>query len=651
MGVLTVFKQEPKVKIIIEDEDRAMRGAREANQPNRLGKRIKDALVWLITVLLPLLPQLSPLAENAYQSYIVPPKIQYFPEENYDHFKVPDDFRAVVLRLDVQMIIQCDINVISIISLENYYEDNVIIFDGTSGVAKKENQTQVAHLRNRINQELQKKLMEKYGEEIFEKIGPLKVDVSLLGGVKYQNLRGNPIHRQCIIGQDSLVQDYSEDRPIIKKRVNTIQLEVKKTTADIDEDEEVEEIIQDAAERIETRLINGTGKKLSDYLARVPALLYWIAFLICAIVAIAMAWISKERVKYYFEHRRSRGRRKSLFKILCVYILVMVAADGIGFITAKALTATEDEKLIYEASPLAEQRPVESLFDSQRPEEEEEEEEEASYPSTLEKLHILSLFVGVETSQSMLSAYRDEMKPFYKNGIGTPPKEPLLPEWFDMDSGPYAALSEAARDDIEEQVEKCSNYTNPANLYQLERALTDGALLEYSRLDFEDLLDIAADAIACGELFLTYANRNINSEKEPVFINAEDVALLNGKLYWLLGDCVEHGNVPQEYRQYKNSFYAAGFQCMALGREQIDESDLDYAKMSYYMGNLSERMLIGLAEKDVFFHELGDDSMRYYEKALNLLENGSVKYHTEENMEHNIQKGISTLKGLGFVCP
>lgn len=628
-----------------------MKGANEASQPNGLGKQIITVLLWLITFLLPLLLPLLPLAENAYRSHFIPPKIQYFPEKDSDRFKVPDDFRAVVLCLDAQIIIQCDINVISVISLENYYEDNVIIFDGTSGVAEKENQTQVTHLRNHIDQELRKKLTEKYGKEIFEKIGPLKVDVSLLGGVRYQNLRGNPIHRQCIIGQDSLVQDYSENRPIIKKRMNTIQLDVKETTADIDEDEEIEKIIRDAAERIEARLIIGTGKNLSDYLARLPTFLYLIVLALCIIAAMGTAWFSKELVKYYWEHRKSRIQRKSSFKIFCIFILITVAADSVGFITAKALSATGDEKLVYENSPLAEQKSVKSLFDSQRTAEEEETEEETSYPGTLEKLHILSLFVRVEASQTMLDAYRDEMETLYKNGVEAPPKAAILPEWFDMDNGSYAALSEAARNDIGEQAEKCANYANPANLYQLERALTDAALLEYSHLNFEDLLDITADAIACGEQFLTYANRNVNSDKEPIFINAEDVALLNGKLYWLLGDCVEHGNVPQEYRQYKNSFYAAGFQCMALGKEQIDESDLDYPKMSYYMGNFSERMLIGLAKKDAFFQELGNNSMRYYEDALDLLKDGGVKYHAEENMERNIQKGISTLEGLGFVRP
>lgn len=622
-----------------------MRGAREASQPSGLGKRIKAAFFGLMTFLLPLLPQLSPLAESTYQRYLVPPKIQYFPEEDQDRFKVPDDFRAVVLRLDVQMIVQCGMNVISIISLENYYEDNDIIFDGASGVAKKINRTQVAHLRNRIDQELRKQLMEKYGKKVFEEIGSLNVYVSLLGGVRYQHLRGNPIHRQCIIGLDSLVQDYSENRPIIKKRSNAIQLEVKETAADIDEDERVGEIIQDAAERIEARLISKTGKRLSDCLVKVPMALYWIVLLFCSVAIIFVAWIFKIQLEYYREHRGSRGLRKSFYKILCLCALMMVAANCIGFVTARALTATEDEKLIYEVSPLAEQKPEGYLFDPYQP----EEEEKVSYPGALEKLHILSLFMGVEASQTMLDAYRDEIKSFYKNGTGVPPEESALPDWFDMDSGRYAVLSEEARNDIEEQAENCSNYTNTANLYQLERALTDGALLEYSHLDFEDLLDIAADAVACGELFLTYADRNINSDEEPIFINAEDVALLNGKLYWLLGDCVENGNVSEEYRLYKNSFYAAGFQCMALGRGQIDESDLDYAKMSYYMGNFSERILTGLTEKDAFFQELGDNAMRYYEEAGNLLENGGVKYHAEENMEHNIQKGISTLEGLGFV--
>lgn len=620
-----------------------MRGAREADRPGGVWKKIWAALLALVT----LAATAKPLVEPFYQSYLESPKIQCFPEETQDRFKVRDEFRSVLLGMKAQIIVRCGENVISIVELVNYYEENVVKFNETSGVIKKERGTQAEYLLEYVNQAIQGELTKDYGEDILEKIGPLQVDINLLGEVKYQNLLGNTINRQCIIGQDNLVQDYDVDRPIIKKRLNSIKLELKETLAAIEEDEKVGEIVRDAVERIDARLISKTDRRLTDLLAKIPDWMFWCILAACVIIVLLMVWIAAIQAKYNWARQRTRRARKSLKKILSVCVAIAIAAENIGVSAAKALTRTEDEKLIYEDSPLAEQQREESFFDPRRSQI--EIDEEASQPTTFEKLHILKLYVGVKASQAMLTAYETELEPLYKNGGGEPPEEPVLPEWFDISR--CAALSEATQDKIKVQKENCSNFSNPANLYLLEKELTDGALLEYMHLEFENLLNITADAVACGEQFLTYGNRNINGYESPLYINAEDVALLNGKLYWTLGNCLEYGNVPEEYKQYQNSFYAAGFQCMALGREKIDEDDLDYPKLSYYMGNFSERMLAGLTETDEFYQQLGENAMGYYEEALRLLERGEElgrKYNEEDDMRRNIQDGITTLEELGF---
>lgn len=618
-----------------------MRGAREADRPGVSWKKIWTALLALVSFGV----TVSPLAIPLYQNYIEAPKIQYYPEEDQDCFKVPDEFRSVVLGVKVQILIQCGGNVISIIELVNYYKDNVIIFKGNSGEAIKEKQTQAVYFQDYVYEEIREELTGNYGENIFEEIGSLQVGINLLGEVKYLNLRGNAINKQCIIGQTGLVQDYDIDKPIIQKRLRTIKLELKDAPAAIEEDEKVGEIVQDAVERIDARLISKTDRRLSDLLAKIPDILFCFILLICGIILFIALLISWVQIKYFLKHREAKRTRKSFKKILSVCVAATIVTECIGWATAKALTRTEDEKLIYEDSPLAEQQHEESFFDPRQT----GAETEASYPSTLEMLHILDLYVGMEVSQAMLTAYETELEPLYKNGGGEPPEEPVLPEWFDISR--CAALSEATQDKIKVQKENCSNFSNPANLYLLEKELTDGALLEYMHLEFENLLNITADAVACGEQFLTYGNRNINGYESPLYINAEDVALLNGKLYWTLGNCLEYGNVPEEYRQFQNSFYAAGFQCMALGREKIDEDDLDYPKLSYYMGNFSERMLAGLTETDEFYQQLGENAMGYYEEALRLLERGEElgrKYNEEDDMRRNIQDGITTLEELGF---
>lgn len=622
------------------------------DRPGGRQKKIKAVLAKVVSVfasILSLLPAVIPMAENVYQNHFVPPKIQCTPGEEQDTFKVPDEFRAVKLKLKAQVIIQCGIHVISIITVENLYENEVVIFEGNSGVAKKERQKQVDHLRVHIDQEIRRALTEAYGEDIFQEIGPLNVYFSLLGGTEYQNLRGDRKYRQCIISQDGLVQDYSEEERIITKRMDTIHLQIKDTAQAIDEDEKVDEIIQDAVNRIDKRLISKTDRKLSDLFVKIPEVFllgaWWIIFLSCLSIAAFVGWIIFMQFVYYLKCWISRQKQKFPWKIVIVCFVIMAVVDRAGFSTAKALTMTEDEKLIYEKSPLAEKESTKELFNSPLP----KEVEEINEKSTLEKLHILKMFVGAKVSATMLTAYESELKPAYQNGSGDPPEESVLPWWFDMTGGSYSALSEEAFDNIKDQKTTCSESVDPSDLYQLEKALTEGILLEYPRMDFENILDIAADGVACGEEFLTYRNRNINTDKDPFFMNAEDVALLNGKLYWILGDCAENGNVPEEYRQYKDSFYAAGFQCMALGRGFIDKNDRNYAKMSYYMGNFSQRMLKDLTEEDEHFQELGKDAMKYYEEALALLQQDSVRYNVEDNMERNIKRGITTLEELGFI--
>lgn len=610
---------------------------RTADRPGGL-KRICAALASLAMFVLPLLPPFAPLLISGYQNYVAAPKIQYYPDEQkgVDRFTVPSDFRSVRLGVEAHLIIQCGKHVISVINLTNYYKDNVVLFHQGSGVAERENQAQIPYLRERIDQELQEKLTEDHGEKVLEQVGPLYVYVSLLGGVKYQNLLGNTINRQCIIGQDSLVQDYSVRKAIIKKRLNHISLEVPETPDAIEEDEKTGNIIRDAAERIDARLISKTDRKPFDFLVAIPNGVFCLILAACLVVISISFRIACVNYQYYKKRANTRAAR--LKKVVMGCAVAIIIADTIGCLTAHALARTEDEKLIYEVSPLAEQQLTDTLFEPQPA------DVGPSSPSAIERLHILDLYVGVAPSQAMLTAYKDELESLYRNGSNAAPTEPLLSEPFD--NSHYAALSEAAKDDIKEQQENCAVHSHPAYLYQLERALTDGALSEYAHLTYTDLLELSADAVTCGERFLTYGNRNINSQQTPLIINAEDVALMNGKLFWVLGDCLENGNVPDEYEQYLNSFYAAGFQCMALGREQIREDDPDYAIFCYYMGNFSERLLGGLSEEEEFYQTLGKNSIGYYGKARDLLKTGG--YDAEDDMALHIEDGIRTLEGLGF---
>ena len=111
------------------------------------------------------------------------------------------------------------------ICLKNYYEDEVVSFDGTSGGTRKKNRLYVDTLRRCIKDGILKDI-KKFGPEA-EKRAEMSLEVyeSLLGGIEYQNWRGNHIKKLCIIGKENLIQDYSEEATVISHRLNDMELE------------------------------------------------------------------------------------------------------------------------------------------------------------------------------------------------------------------------------------------------------------------------------------------------------------------------------------------------------------------------------------------------------------------------------------------
>lgn len=327
------------------------------------------------------------------------------------------------------------------------------------------------------------------------------------------------------------------------------------------------------------------------------------------------------------------------------------------------LTATEDERYIYETTSLVKQNSCDVLFQPPSPSADvpelspnplEDVDETWPLPETLQRLHISENYVGADISQMMLETYRNNFQEIYINGSNLR-KGAVFPQWLNLDKEAYQVLAEETLSNILREAEKCKYSSRPACLYQLFRALADAVYVEYANLSFEYLLDIAADAVACGELFLTYEDRNIADGTSALVINSEDVALMNGKIYWTLASCLEYGYADQKYDIYRNCFYVAGFQCMAQGikqaKEGIDgENDHVYAKMKYYMGNFGEKMVRKnrIPKGDALYKQMGEDALRNYNHALELLITPGRMYDEEFNMRGNIEAGISTLKEMGF---
>lgn len=594
----------------------------EVNTSRGWGEKIKT----IVLLLGQILALVTPLAKPIYQEYFASPKIQYTPEEERDVFEVPDSYRGVSLLLRPQLIVQSKNDIIQIIALHNYYDDENIKFTGTTGIAKKINGEHIEALRFYIYQSILEELKKSYSSDVVEEIrAELKVYISLLGGVEYQNARGDTINQYCVIGKKTFIQDYPKYKRLIRYRLNDVEWDVG-DSASIGRNEDLAELIHAIVEKIDARQISRTEKYLSDSLKNVPNGVYGTALLLCIAISAASILL----VKGHYQHRKKAkkmGRStKSATKCIAWCIAVLILANSVGFTAASILTQTEDESYFYGTTDFAVQKPTSILFDPPAP----LPSETWPLAETLDRLHIYKNFITEESdiSQRMMEKYYTEFARLYQNG-SAPRNGPVLPSWIDLKRNAYQALKDDAFTAIETEVEKCRSSFRPACLYQLFRALADTVYTEYASLPFEYLVDIAADAVACGEQFLTYEDRNIESGDKILIINAEDVALMNGKIYWDLADCLEHGHTsqaPQTYDIYRNCFYVAGYQCMVQGAIQAAagmdaEQDPEYAKLLYYVGNLGEKMVTQgrIPREDALYSQMGQDTLRYYDAVDKLL--------------------------------
>ena len=120
---------------------------------------------------------------------------------------------------------------------------------------------------------------------------------------------------------------------------------------------------------------------------------------------------------------------------------------------------------------------------------------------------------------------------------------------------------------------------------------------------------------------------------------------MNGKLYLHLAICAGAG---EEEKDYANCFLVEAYKCIEQGQHQIDMQNKMYALLTYYLGNIGEKMLWKISKEDDLYMLVGNNALENYQKALKLIEDDPNFYVKEENMEINLKNGISTLNQLGF---
>ena len=266
----------------------------------------------------------------------------------------------------------------------------------------------------------------------------------------------------------------------------------------------------------------------------------------------------------------------------------------------------------------------------------------------MRKLHIAIGSPMTEITEKEIKNRIDIFKTIYHDGAKTSVTDinPASETEEDMQenglqiTGTKSELFMKYHDEYEKSSTLFTDKELPSDLYQMGRSARDMLEVGRSECDDEELLKIAAEAVYRSECFLGYDTPNVNTEENPVIIEAKDVLFNNGKVFYQL---YLEAETREELKEYRNDFIVNAYVCMFLAGEEITENDTAYAKVNYYIGNTREKMLSEISIEDLLYKEIARDASEHYEIALISLKNRPDHYDKESNMKKNCQNGIQTL--------
>lgn len=187
-----------------------------------------------------------------YNGFFRQPQIECVIKENEKFFSAPNEFRSILINLHPQMVIRFDDEIILLVYLEEYYEEEKLIFD-----ENREAKAVMCHAEyvKEVQKYMKKKIIssvclkdsEISATEINER---LHIYVSTLGGVRYESKEGNEEKRYCIIEQDGIVIDLDEHDDEVLNRLYETNMVMKEDLAGMEADHGIDRIIEGVTEKI-----------------------------------------------------------------------------------------------------------------------------------------------------------------------------------------------------------------------------------------------------------------------------------------------------------------------------------------------------------------------------------------------------------------
>lgn len=344
--------------------------------------------------------------------------------------------------------------------------------------------------------------------------------------------------------------------------------------------------------------------------------------------------------------------------------LIAVIAGGVSIVTFVLFLfkdfRVEHKRYNYIQTEMAEQKSVDILFlneiqielneDENSNENEALNEKQVELNKCMQKLHITAESPITEITDDeiqnriaiFIDIYQAETK---TSGIDSKTDTETEDEGQETKlklNGEKSEKFSKYQDEYEDWSDSFASSGSPSELYQISRTARDMLEVGRNECDYEELLKIAAEAVYRSECFLECDNRNVNTEKEPVIIEAKDILFYNGKVFYQLYMEAEN---RKEIKEYRNDFIVNAYVCMFLAGKMITKNDDEYAKVNYYIGNTREKMLTEIPTEDEFYKENIKDGLVHYRIALDCLLKRPDYYDKESNMEKNCQDGINTLNG------
>lgn len=380
------------------------------------------------------------------------------------------------------------------------------------------------------------------------------------------------------------------------------------------------------------------------------ALMSLILLLVFCALYIVLCFIHKIYCSTYNLDKLKRflvkgGKVRKVYIVIFRGLVVMLFFSTVAF--AFCDWRVEKHNYVYITSSLAVSMSSEILFIKEI----DYKKELWDQAENVQKLHISTSEPISEITQEIVEARMELFDYIYQTGgkvsgnnqIYTAEKSKELAAIRSIVSSMESKTLEEYEQEFEYWCELYKYYEYPSYLYQSSRAARD--MLEVGRYDMDDqkLLKIASEAVYQGEIFLKYANRNINSKEQPIIKEAGDIAFLNGKVYYQLYMLSLN---RENLRQYDKEFLVNAYVCMKQAKGKLTEDSVDYAKINYYIGNICEKMLEKIPNGSVYYMQMAEESLQYYNNAMRYLSEKDNYYSEESFMLQNIQNGIRTVESL-----